>query len=416
MKRLILSFACIAGVVLVLSACNTPSDETVLELPPTATLQPVVSQTPRVTATPEPTRTPLPTFTFTPTETLVPPTETLSPTPTLTPTVVGIVRAVQPINVREGPGTNFDILTALPAGTGVQIIGQNGDGSWLNIRMDDGREGWMSAQFIRVEPSSTPFPTRTPSPDLTALALGTPLPTAILGGGSVTPTPPEQVRTSTPPDAESTAEAEAETTADSVLPGVPVINNDSVNQTATALAGGLVPPDDEAESTDEADGDRVITVVPQDVTPGAEQTERVAPTPTVDIEAVDGVDVFAFCDDPSYGDLQPPVLREGLFIDIWWGWFASTEQQVQDHIDAASYEIRVNGELLEDINDYVTEIRPASSQYVAYWYVPYGPLVSGEYEITYVVTWDRAITDGAEFFGPGTDIPFEQETCSFTVP
>lgn len=400
------------SVAIAFAACTPAPAEEVVQIPATATFQPIPSLTPLVTATPEPSRTPLPTFTFTPTQTAIPPTATLSETPTLTPTVFGIVNATQAINVRQGPGTEYDILTALPAGEGVQIIGQNGDGSWFNIRLGDGREGWIASSFIRVEPSSTPFPTSTASPNLTSVALGTPLPTtALVPLGNVTPTAPAQVRTGTPEDE---AEAQEERTpTESVLAGVPVIEGSSVFQTATALAGGLVTP--EANATDS----RVITVVPEDFTPEATSLTQQARTPTtaptVDLATVDGANVFAFCDEPNYGIPAPTSLRDGTYIDIWWAWFAGTEAQVQDHIDAVSYDIRVNGDEVQNINDFVDEIVPASSQYVAYWYVPYGPLPAGDYEIQFTMTWESAITDGLEFFGPGTPNPFVQESCAFTV-
>ncbi|MDQ7036529.1 MAG: SH3 domain-containing protein [Anaerolineae bacterium] len=165
----------------ILASCTTQSDEPVLEIPPTATLLPVVTQTIRVTETQVPTRTLLPTFTFTPTLTSAPPTETLSPTPTLTATVSGIVQSLQAVNVREGPSTEFNILDAVNPGTGVIVIGQNEDGTWFNVRLDDGREGWMSARLLRIEPTATAFPTFTATADLTAIAQGTEFPTAIMG-------------------------------------------------------------------------------------------------------------------------------------------------------------------------------------------------------------------------------------------
>ncbi len=418
MKRLVsLLPILLLSTAIAFAACTPAPAEEVVQVPATATFQPIPSLTPRVTATPEPTRTPLPTFTFTPTETAIPPTATLSETPTMTPTVFGIVNATQAINVRQGPGTEFDILTALPAGEGVQIIGQNGDGSWFNIRLEDGREGWIASRFIRVEPSPTPFPTRTPSPDLTSVALGTALPTtALVPLGNVTPTAPAQVRTGTP---ESEADAQSEdddAPTESVLGGVPVIEGSSVFQTATALAGGAATPEAPATQSDEDDS-RVITVVPEDFTPEATSATQQSATitPTVDLTTVDGANVFAFCDDPVYGIPAPGSLRDGTYIDIWWAWFAATEEQVQDHIDAVNYEIRVNGDEVQNINDFVEDIVPAQTQYAAYWYVPYGPLPAGEYEIQFTMTWEAAITDGFEFFGPGTPNPFVQESCAFTV-
>lgn len=412
----------------VIVACQPQETEIAVE--PTQTLLPIVSQTPRVTATPVPSWTPLPTYTPSPTETTEPPTPTIEPTPTLTPTLQGIVQSLQRVNVRVGPGTEYDFLTSLPPGTGVIIIASNPDNTWYNIRLEDGREGWMSAGLLFLPDTPTPFPTATPSPDLTAIALGTPLPTAIIGGGTVTPTPPSAVRTATPADAEATEEItddddpDGDGTPGAVNPQtlglVPTVDIASINLTATALVRGAAT----ATATDEP---RQITVEPvetaetntpdPDATAQPTQDEPGEPRPLAEVRNPSNPDVFAFCSAPRYGISPPSNLREGQSIDIWWGWFARTEQQVQDHIDNAVVELRANGELIEGVNQYRSVIVPAQDgTYVAYWYVPYGPLESGEYEITYTVSWQRQITDGFDFFGPDTSIPFEQEACVFTVP
>ena len=397
----------------VLVACNTPSDEAVIELPPTDTLQPIPSLTPRLTATIRPTSTDLPTFTPTPTLTQVPPTPSDTPTPTLTPTVVGIVSAIQSINVRSGPDTGSSVITALPAGTGVQIIGQNEDGSWYNIRiLDDGREGWMASRFIRVENTPTPFPTLTPSPDLTALFLGTPLPPTELIPGRATATPPTQVQTGTAVSARATVPP---IQTEGALPGVPTIDNSAIFQTATALAGGVSLPTSAPAVSNSATEERVITVAASDGTPqSVTATQGVAPSPTASGRTVR---IFAYCDDPNYGAVtNVPVVRAGDNIEIWWGWFAASEDQVLDHIEASNLEITVNGEAIPDANSFVGDILPAGgASYVAYWEVPFGPLTSGEYIITYQVTWDTAIYDGTSFYGPETANPFEQESCTITV-
>jgi uncharacterized protein YgiM (DUF1202 family) len=409
---------------LFMAACTPPSDETVLQIPPTATLQPIITQTPRVTETQVPSRTPLPTFTFTPTLTSVPPTATLSPTPTLTPTVSGIVTSLQAVNVREGPGTEYNIVDAINPGTGVVVVGQNPDGTWLNVRLEDGREGWMSQRLLRIEPTSTAFPTFTATVDLTSIALGTTFPTAVIGGGSVTPTPPPQVVTGTATLPDASVEEQDATSVTGLVQGVPVVDNQAILSTAAALQG-IAPPTQApavgAVSSATALGNtRVITVVPNAaagtlsaVTPPTGAPPNI--TPTVDLATVNGRDVFAFCDDTSFGLPKPPVLNAGDYIDIYWAWFAGTQQQVQDHIEAAAHELRVNGTQIPVIAAHQEPIASAQGANVVYWYVPYGPLVAGDYEITYVVTWSRAIFDGTENFGPGTTIPFEQETCTFTV-
>jgi len=136
----------------------------------------------------------------------------------------------------RGPGGSFSAFEALAAGTGVEIIGKNDKETWLLVRLDDGREGWVFGQLVRIQPSPTPFPTMTPSPDLTRLFLGTPLPTALIGGGTITPTPPRSVVTPTDVTELPTT---LTPTATSDTSGIPVIDVDSINLTATALVSGI---------------------------------------------------------------------------------------------------------------------------------------------------------------------------------
>ncbi|GAB1422734.1 hypothetical protein MASR2M15_29730 [Anaerolineales bacterium] len=152
------------------------------------------------------------------TQTLAPPTDT--PTPTLTPTIVGIINSLKSVNVREGPGTQYRALWALNPGTGVLVLGQSSDGEWINIRMENNDEGWISARLLFVE--DTPLSQHgNPDPDMTKLFNSTPLPTAILGQGSPTATPPSVLRT---PDAEAINPPTATQSDD-----LPVIDIDSIN-------------------------------------------------------------------------------------------------------------------------------------------------------------------------------------------
>ena len=297
-----------------------------------------------------------------------------------------------------------------------KVIGQNEDGSWYNIRLDDGREGWMASRFIRVENTPTPFPTFTASPDLTALFLGTPLPPTELISGGATATPPSQVQTGTAVSGRATVPP-IET--EGALPGVPTIDNSAIFQTATALAGGISSPTS-APATDVATEERVITVENTAESPTASNSDVATATQATPASATPSgrtIRVFAFCDSPQYGAVTNlPVIRAGDTVLIWWGWFAGTEDQVLDHIEASTLELAVNGEAIPNANSYVGEVEVVGgSSYVAYWEIPFGPIESGEYLITYQVTWDSAIYDGTRFYGPETAHPFEQETCTFTV-
>jgi uncharacterized protein YgiM (DUF1202 family) len=52
------------------------------------------------------------------------------------------------VNVRSGPGTDFDVLSRLTRGEAVTVIGDAGNG-WSLIRMEgDGLEGYVSAEYL----------------------------------------------------------------------------------------------------------------------------------------------------------------------------------------------------------------------------------------------------------------------------
>jgi hypothetical protein len=128
----------------------------------------------------QPTRTPLPTFTLTPiptplvmapTNTPVPPSPTPSPTLVLVtpdmPTPVPPESTEPPaaesppapggpsvtvdvnLNVRTGPGTNYDRVGSLAEGATVDIVGRNASSSWWQISYADGPggKGWISAGY-----------------------------------------------------------------------------------------------------------------------------------------------------------------------------------------------------------------------------------------------------------------------------
>ncbi len=73
------------------------------------------------------------------------------PTPTpATDGLTGIV-AVQRLNVRQGPGTNFDPIGTALIGQSVTILSRNDVGDWWRICCISGtnQEGWVAAQFIQ---------------------------------------------------------------------------------------------------------------------------------------------------------------------------------------------------------------------------------------------------------------------------
>lgn len=146
----------------------------------TATVQPSATPTVTATSTPSPTNTSLPTAIPTERPTLVPtvvPTTVPTNQPTAIPTVVNTpVVEIQPIpdtgyitgdgsvNVRKGPGTEFEIIAVLPPGTPIQIIGKSETGDWEHVRLANGRAGWILASLVSDNPTA-PQPSGGVQPD-----------------------------------------------------------------------------------------------------------------------------------------------------------------------------------------------------------------------------------------------------------
>lgn len=51
------------------------------------------------------------------------------------------------VNVREGPGMTYPVVTQVNAGTQVSVLEITQD--WLRVRLPSGQEGWVFAQFVR---------------------------------------------------------------------------------------------------------------------------------------------------------------------------------------------------------------------------------------------------------------------------
>lgn len=51
------------------------------------------------------------------------------------------------LNMRAGPGTDYDKVSKVPASTVVTALGANEDGSWIVVNYD-GKYGWLKAEFL----------------------------------------------------------------------------------------------------------------------------------------------------------------------------------------------------------------------------------------------------------------------------
>lgn len=356
-----------------LSACSLDSllAPTATPLPSDTPLPPTATSTATATALPTETAT----FTASPTAT---PTATGTATPTATPTVFGVIRSARRANVRRGPGTNYGIITSLAPGSGIQVLGANDDDDWYRVLLDDGDEGWVSQALLELD-DGLPAAEASAGETLT-LSGETRVVVELADGGG----------------------AGVESAEDGVLVfNIEIADVDSMNMTATALVGAAQTSTAAAAPTDAAPV--------ESATPSATAPADPTAAPRLD------VNVFAFCNDSSFGIRAPSDLTPGSTIRIYWAWFASTEAYLRDHMANATHELRVNGEATGNVNQYRGNPSRSGSQHVVYWYVPYGPLGAGEYSITYRVTWRNAIQDGYASYGPGTSTEFEEESCNFVV-
>ena len=99
------------------------------------------------------------------------------------------------LNYRTGPGTNYDRLGTLVAGTQIPIIGRVGNNSWWRVQVNTFTQAWVSSDFtteygnclnvpVLAPPptptssqvTSTPTRTATPTPSLTPTISRTPRP------------------------------------------------------------------------------------------------------------------------------------------------------------------------------------------------------------------------------------------------
>lgn len=162
------------------AACgNRPTPQQAAEVPTDTPLPlPTATPLPKPTATPQPPP---------PTEPPPTPEPTLTPTPTPEP-VIALVTAVDGnVNIRTGPGTNFEADGLLVVGETLEIVGRNADSSWWQVSTPDGLR-WIAADVtttsnvteaipiveldaetaalaaVQPEPTATPEPTDTPEP------------------------------------------------------------------------------------------------------------------------------------------------------------------------------------------------------------------------------------------------------------
>lgn len=110
------------------------------------------------------------------------PVATNTPAPTPTPETARLV-STQNTNVREGPGTNYRVVTQLKAGQPYLIFGKNDAGTWWQIDIGNGNKGWVFAELTTASGSLNTVGVITDIPDPPAAAPAAAAPPPAGGGG-----------------------------------------------------------------------------------------------------------------------------------------------------------------------------------------------------------------------------------------
>ena len=319
LRRVHWSFWFLICVVMLISACDqipspsvapTASQEAVVLGLPTRTLSPIVSFTPRFTATPIPSITPTPSDTPQPTDTSIPATQTPTTTPTLTPTLSGTIRSTDNVNLREGPGTNYNIVRSIAPGTELGVIGLQTDQSgreWYKVAYAD-EDGEVEYLWVFATLVTTDFK-------------------AAVGSAAATPE---------------------------------LIATPSTNPTA--------------------------------------EPNR--------------VNILAYCRQKG---VRPPTPKTSDNVFVEWSWYVSRSEYMAEHLDNAAYDVRLDGKRLDRWSTYATDMKLEDGVWIVYWYYPVGQLSAGEHKVTFQLSWNSAITDGYQQFGPGTANETDTGDCTFTV-
>jgi endonuclease YncB( thermonuclease family) len=70
----------------------------------------------------------------------------------------GLITATADVNIRSGPGTDYDIVGAATFGFPVTIFGRNESGDWFQIRTPDRQGGWVHAPLIQTNAPMSQIP------------------------------------------------------------------------------------------------------------------------------------------------------------------------------------------------------------------------------------------------------------------
>ncbi|HMD89233.1 MAG TPA: SH3 domain-containing protein [Anaerolineaceae bacterium] len=96
--------------------------------------------------------------------------------------------SVTQLNLRLGPGLNYNVLKTLNQGSTLTLIGKSIDGEWYEVQLPDGSAGWAFSAYITTSANVVTLPVVQTPIEITATAAppsGEDIP---LTGGTLVPT------------------------------------------------------------------------------------------------------------------------------------------------------------------------------------------------------------------------------------
>ncbi|MCC6975702.1 MAG: protein kinase [Anaerolineae bacterium] len=174
-----------------------------------------------------------------------------------------------------------------------------------------------------------------------------------------------------------------------------------------------------------SDPELTVTSILATSTALAQPTATPTALPTIPFRSNTTTDVLAYCDQPDFSASEGnKMFPEGTALSVYWGWTATTEEQISDHLKAVQYQISLEQssagawiiyQNLDSWRRFQTEMVKWSDAHAVYWFVPVGILPAGEYRVNYRISWTSMISDGWNTYGPGGERVSEQYTCTFSV-
>jgi hypothetical protein len=65
--------------------------------------------------------------------------------------IQGTINSLTSANIRSGPGSRYDVIAMVETGEQVVVLGTDDSEAWVNIRLNDGTEGWIAALLVTLD-------------------------------------------------------------------------------------------------------------------------------------------------------------------------------------------------------------------------------------------------------------------------